>query len=92
MAMMPRKRKKAARLGRPPLGAGGEKVSDYPQVMIRLPQQTKAVLEALSAVTGTPIWRLIDQAVDTYVRQLPPAEQKLVTGVRHRRAVDRRES
>lgn len=84
--MMPRKTRKATRLGRPPVGDGGEKVSDYPQVMIRLPQQTKAVLEALSGVTGTPIWRLIDRAVDVYVHQLPPAEQRLVAGVRQRRA------
>jgi predicted DNA-binding protein len=86
MSMMDRSRPKAARLGRPPVGRKGEKVSDYPQVMIRLPQETKDVLEALSGLTGTPVWRLIDQAVDTYVKQLSDAERKLLASVRQRRA------
>ena len=77
---------KAVRLGRPPLGRKGEKVSDYPQVMIRLPQTTKDILEALSGLTGTPVWRLIDQAVDVYVKQLSESERKLLTSVRQRRA------
>ena len=77
---------KAVRLGRPPLGRKGEKVSDYPQVMIRLPQATKDILEALSGLTGTPVWRLIDQAVDVYVKQLSESERKLLTSVRQRRA------
>ena len=77
---------KAVRLGRPPLGRKGEKVSEYPQVMIRLPQGTKDILEALSGLTGTPVWRLIDQAVDVYVKQLSESERKLLTSVRQRRA------
>jgi predicted DNA-binding protein len=83
---MDRSKAKTPRLGRPPIGRRGEKVSDYPQVMIRLPHETKDVLEALSGLTGTPVWRLIDQAVDTYVRQLSDAERKLLTSVRQRRA------
>ena len=83
---MDRSKPKPARPGRPPIGRKGEKVSDYPQVMIRLPQDTKDVLEALSGLTGTPVWRLIDQAVDTYVKQLSESERKLLTSVRQRRA------
>ena len=83
---MDRSRAKSTRLGRPPVGRRGEKVSDYPQVMIRLPHETKDVLEALSGLTGTPVWRLIDQAVDSYVRQLSDAERKLLASVRQRRA------
>jgi hypothetical protein len=83
---MDRSRTKATRLGRPPVGRRGEKVSDYPQVMIRLPHDTKDVLEALSGLTGTPVWRLIDQAVDAYVRQLSEAERRLLSSVRQRRA------
>jgi predicted DNA-binding protein len=79
-------------MGRPPLGAGGEKVSEYPQVMIRLPRATKATLDALSGLTGTPIWRLIDQAVAVYVDQMPDAQRKLLAGVRERRALERRRS
>jgi predicted DNA-binding protein len=72
--------------GRRPVGLHGEKVSEYPQVMIRLPHQTKTTLDALSGLTGTPIWRLVDQAVDVYVNALPEGERKLLSGVRLRRA------
>ena len=87
MPLMDRTKTKPSRLGRPPVGAKGEKVSDYPQVMIRLPHGTKDVLEALSGLTGTPVWRLIDQAVDAYVKQLSESERKLLASVRQRRAV-----
>jgi predicted DNA-binding protein len=86
MPMMDRTKSKPARQGRPPIGRRGEKVSDYPQVMIRLPQETKDVLEALSGLTGTPVWRLIDQAVEVYVKQLSDAERRLLASVRQRRA------
>ena len=86
MAMMDRTKSKPVRLGRPPVGHKGEKVSDYPQVMIRLPHATKDVLEALSGLTGTPVWRLIDQAVEVYVRQLSESERRLLASVRQRRA------
>jgi hypothetical protein len=89
MTMMATGRRKSARLGRPPVGSDGEKVSEYPQVMIRLPRETKATLDALSGLTGTPIWRLIDQAVAAYVEQMPEAQRKLLTGVRERRAHER---
>jgi hypothetical protein len=86
MRMMERNKPKPSRVGRPALGARGEKVSDYPQVMIRLPHATKDVLEALSGLTGTPVWRLIDEAVGVYVRQLSEPERKLLASVRQRRA------
>ena len=78
--------KKSARIGRPPSGNRGEKVSDYPQVMLRLPQGTKDVLDALSGVTGTPVWRLIDAAVDVYIRSLPDSQRQLVSRVQTLRA------
>jgi hypothetical protein len=86
MTMMDRTKAKLPRLGRPPIGRKGERVSDYPQVMIRLPHATKDVLEALSGLTGTPVWRLIDQAVDVYVKQLSDSERRLLASVRQRRA------
>jgi len=90
MATMTAGRRKVVRMGRPPLGSDGEKVSEYPQVMIRLPRETKATLDALSGLTGTPIWRLIDQAVAAYVNQMPSSQRKLLSGVRDRRAAERR--
>lgn len=86
MAVMERGKSRSQRLGRPPIGHKGEKVSDYPQVMIRLPHATKDVLEALSGLTGTPVWRLIDQAVEAYVKQLSDSEKRLLASVRQRRA------
>jgi hypothetical protein len=87
--MARRERPARPRRGRRPLGLHGEKVSEYPQVMIRLPRQTKSTLDALSALTGTPIWRLIDQAVRVYVSELPEPERRLLVGVRDRRAAGR---
>jgi len=73
-------------MGRPASGLRGEKVSEYPQVMIRLPRQTKDALDALSGATGTPIWRLIDNAVGMYISKLPDAQRRLVAGIRGLRA------
>ena len=84
---MARHKAKSARVGRPPIGARGEKVSDYPQVMIRLPHETKAVLDALSGLTGTPVWRLIDESVRGYVRQLSETERRLLASVQQRRSI-----
>ncbi|SRR6266487_16248 len=61
--------------GRPPSGPRGEKVSDYPQLTIRLPAATKAKLSTLSLLTTDPIWRIIDRAVDVYVQNLPEPER-----------------
>lgn len=77
---------KIVRMGRPATGMRGERVSDYPQVMIRLPQPTKDALDALSGATGTPIWRLIDLAVDGYIKGLPEGQRRLIAGVRDLRA------
>ena len=85
MAVM-KSQKKVGRIGRPPSGMRGEKVSEYPQVMLRLPQKTKDVLDALSGVTGTPVWRLIDAAVDVYIRSLPESQRQLVSRVQTLRA------
>lgn len=70
--------------GRPPAGHGGDKVSAYPQLTIRLPVDTKRKLTTLSLLMATPMWRIIDDAVETYVRHLPPAEQKLLGSVAER--------
>jgi hypothetical protein len=77
---------KARRSGRRPTGPGGAKVSEYPHVMIRLPQATKDTLDALSGITGVPVWQLVDHAIHAFVRALPVVEQKLIADVRSRRA------
>jgi len=64
--------------GRPPAGPKGEKVSSYPQLTIRLPPETKAKLNTLSLLTGTPIWQIIDKAIDAYVQHLPEQERAIL--------------
>ena len=74
--------------GRPPAGPGGAKVSDYPQLTVRIPPDTKHRLEALSALRGVPLWQLIDASVLAFVDQLPDAERKLLAQFSaHRRQV-----
>jgi hypothetical protein len=76
----------APRLGRPPAGADGEKVSEYSQVSLRLPEATRALLDAISGMTGQPSWRVIEQALDAYVQRLPDDDRRLLHGVQQRRA------
>ena len=67
------------RIGRPPAGArAGEKVKDYPQLSIRLPGEVKAKLHALSLVTSRPQWRIITDAIDSYLRARSDAERRMV--------------
>lgn len=73
------------RAGRPPAGAkAGEKVKDYPQLSIRVPMEMKARLNALSAVTGLAQWRVIVEAIDCFVSDLPPNDRELVDGLSER--------
>jgi predicted DNA-binding protein len=72
--VQPQKRKR----GRPPAGARGEKVSEYPQMTIRLPIETRAKLDTLSLLLATPIWRVVDQAINVYVTHLPKQDQEIL--------------
>ncbi|HZT77692.1 MAG TPA: hypothetical protein VFA27_13655 [Vicinamibacterales bacterium] len=77
--MAPKNPKERRRIGRPPAGAReGEKVKDYPQLSIRLPGEVKAKLHALSLVTAQPQWRIITEAIDSYLRDRSDAERRLV--------------
>jgi predicted DNA-binding protein len=73
------------RAGRPPAGArDGEKVKDYPQLSIRVPVEMKARLNALSAVTGLAQWRVVVEAIDCFVEDLPANDRALVDGLSER--------
>ena len=73
------------RAGRPPAGAReGEKVKDYPQLSIRVPMEMKARLNALSVVTGLSQWRVVVEAIDCFVTDLPPTARELVDGISDR--------
>ena len=73
------------RSGRPPAGArAGEKVTDYPQLSIRVPAEIKARLNALSVVTGLAQWRLIVEAIDCILEDLSDEDRQLVNGISQR--------
>lgn len=73
------------RPGRPPAGAReGERVKDYPQLSIRVPLEMKARLNALSAVTGLAQWRVVVEAIDCFLDDLPPNDRELVDGLSQR--------
>lgn len=83
--MSDNRRKDKRRAGRPPAGAkDGERVKDYPQLSVRVPHEMKARLNALSAVTGLAQWRIIVEAIDCFLNDLPPNDQELVNGLSQR--------
>ena len=63
------------RPGRPPSGVRfGDRVRDYPQVSVRLPAETRTLLNAMSAITGKPQWRVVIDALESlYQAQPEPA-------------------
>lgn len=66
-------------IGRPPAGARpGEKVKDYPQLSIRLPEEVKAKLHALSLISGRPQWRLITESIECFFRERSEKERRMV--------------
>jgi hypothetical protein len=70
---------KRRRIGRPPAGAqDGEKVTDYPQLSIRLPAAARATLQALSLIESRPQWRVISDAIDCYTKSRSESERKLI--------------
>ena len=77
--MAPKVLKERRRIGRPPAGAReGEKVKDYPQLSIRLPNDVKAKLQALSLIASRPQWRIITDAIDCYIRERSESERRMV--------------
>jgi hypothetical protein len=74
------------RSGRPPAGAHpGEKVSDYPQLSVRVPPDMKLKLGALSMLQSKPQWRIMLEAMECYIRSLPESEQRVMQQIITRR-------
>ena len=66
-------------MGRPPAGAHpGEKVKDYPQVSLRIPPTLKSQLYALSVLRSKPQWRVLIDAIECLIRDLPESEKRIV--------------
>jgi predicted DNA-binding protein len=53
-------------------------VRNYPQVSFRLPPEIKTQLNALSAVTAIPQWRVITAALACFFRERSTLEQREV--------------
>jgi hypothetical protein len=67
------------RAGRPPGGAQpGEKVKDYPKVSLRIPPTLKSQLFALSILRSKPQWRILIDAIECLMRELPESEKRRV--------------
>ena len=70
------------RHGRPPAGLRpGEHVSRYPQLTTRVPRAVVDRLQVIAKVTKKPQWRVLSEAVEVYVRNLPPDERALLDGM-----------
>jgi len=53
--------------GHPPAGIRpGEKVSDYKRLTVRLPDDVRAELDAISFVTGRPQWKVLIEAIQAF--------------------------
>lgn len=76
--MASHKKKRAPGGGRKPAGERGERVSEYPALIMRLPISTQAPMRALATVRGVPLWRLFDQAAWMLLKQLKGAEAEQV--------------
>jgi hypothetical protein len=74
------------RSGRPPAGARpGEKVSEYPQLSVRVPPDMKLKLGALSVLQSKPQWRIMLESMDCFIRSLPESEQRMLQEIIARR-------
>jgi predicted DNA-binding protein len=73
------------RAGRPPSGANpGERVKDYPQVSLRIPPTLKSQLHALSIVRSKPQWRIVIDAIECLMRELPESDRRMVREIAKR--------
>jgi hypothetical protein len=79
LSIMPTPQRRRA--GRPPAGLQGAASSRYPQLTLRVPPATKDTLTALCALRRLPAWRVVDLALEEYVKGLSPAERRAVEGL-----------
>ena len=72
MVPMTIKGKPRGMTGRRPTGIRpGEKVSDYRRFAVRLPDDVRAALEAVSGALRRPAWRVVIDAIQAYVGSGP---------------------
>ena len=66
------------RPGRPPSGPGGERISDWKPLTIRLPPLRRAELDAVAFLQEKPVSAVVDDALAAYLKGLPASEKRLV--------------
>ena len=77
--------KKRLKPGRPPAGDGpGERVTDYPQLAVRVPPSMLRRLRAISTVLRQSQSRVLVDALDTYVEAMPDDKRRLIDGLLER--------
>lgn len=72
MIRMAKTREPQRAVGRPKTGIReGERASDYKRFAVRLPEDTRAQLEAAAGALGRPAWRVVVDAIRAYVGEGP---------------------
>jgi hypothetical protein len=77
-------KKPKKRMGRPPAGADGERVSDYPKLAVTVRPATRTRLNAVAAVENRPAWQIVDDAVNQYADRMPAADRRIVDALAKR--------
>jgi CheY-like chemotaxis protein len=71
-----------AKEGRPPAGRRpGVRSSEYPRFALRLPAVAHDRLLAMAEISGRPQWRVLSDAIDAYIKELPDDQQQLLQGL-----------
>jgi hypothetical protein len=73
---MGKRKSSPGRVGRPPAGAGGQRVRDYPQISVRVPHSLRVKLDALTVATGLSRVQLIIRAIDCLQRELRSSKRR----------------
>ena len=74
--------KRPRKRGRPPAGERpGERVTDYPQLSVRVPHSTLQQLRAISTVSRSSQSKVLTEAVLRYLDSLPEDQRRLIDGL-----------
>jgi hypothetical protein len=61
-----------------------EMVSRYPRFTLSMTPTTKARLEAAAMLTGQSAWKVVEQALVSFVERLPPEDRKAIEAMARR--------
>ena len=55
------------RRGRPRGGANGQRIRDYPVVLVRVPPRTRRLVIATASIMGKPMWQVVTDMAFHYL-------------------------